>query len=165
MECLTEINAKSQKEKLEKNPTMNQILNASANEFASNQRSQCVAHNKRFDHLVFGLDNGFITIRKSIKNLKLKFREDIKVSNKAILSLKFSPNYNYLALLSEDERIIFLKVDNNYSLAYEYTDLESIPLEFDWDTTSTYVQVINSTSEYFIYRFDKGKINGTAFKK
>ena len=84
-------------------------------EFSENQRSQCVCHNKKYDHIVIGMDNGAISIRKSIKNISLKFIDDLSITSKTIISLKFSPNENYLAVLSEDGIVSILKIDEKYT--------------------------------------------------
>ena len=158
LEAFSEINEKAVKDK-SKSVLLNQMI-SSAGDFTPNQSSQCITYNKKYEHVVAGLDNGHITIRKSIKNLKLKFREDLKISDKIITSLKFSPNDNLLAILSEDEKLTILKIDNNYSVLFSYNDILGIPLELDWDTTSNFIQVINSNSEYLIYKYDKEKIKG-----
>ena len=157
LEGLTEINEKAIKVKT-KTSTANEIINP--NEFSSNQSSQCITYNKKYEHVVAGLDNGFITIRKSIKNLKLKFKEDVKICDKSIISVKFSPNDNFLAVLSEDEKLTILKVDNNYTVWKTFDDIMGAPIEMDWDTSSNYIQVINSNGEYIIYKIDKEKIKG-----
>jgi len=149
LEGFSEINEKAKKNK----------SNSDA-EFTQNQSSQCLTYNKKYEHVAVGLDNGFISIRKSIKNLQLKFRDDIKISESPICSVKFSPNDNMLAVISEDEKLTFLKVDNNYGIIESYSDICGTPIEIDWDTTSKYVQLNNSNGEYFIYKYDKGKITG-----
>ncbi len=160
LEGFSEINEIATKEKA-KSQSQSNLMNSA--EFASNQTSQCLTYNKKYEHVVVGMDNGSISIRKSIKNLKLKFRDDIKISDSSIVSVKFSPNDNLLAVISEDEKLTFLKVDNNYGIVHCYADLCGTPIEIDWDTTSSYVQVNNSNGEYFIYKFDKGKILGKNF--
>jgi len=130
------------------------------NQFCLNQSSQCISYNKKFEHVVVGLDNGYITIRKSPKNLKLKVRDDLKISEKSIISIKFSPDDSLLAVISEDEKLTFLKVENNYPILFCYCDLNGIPIEIDWDNTSNYIQVNNINGEYFIYKIDRGKILG-----
>lgn len=160
LEGFSEINEIATKEK-SKTSSANNLMNSA--DCAPNQKSQCLTYNKKYEHVVVGLDNGSISIRKSIKNLKLKFRDDIKISDSSIVSVKFSPNDNLLAVISEDQKLTFLKVDNNYAVVHSYADLCGVPNEIDWDTTSSYVQVNNSNGEYFIYKFDKGKIIGKKF--
>lgn len=157
LEGFSEINEKAIKEK-SNGDFLNSLIHSG--EFASNQKSQCITYNKKYEHVVVGLDNGSISIRKSIKNLKLKFRDDINLSDRSILSLKFSPNDNLLAVITEDEKLIFLKVDSNYAVIHSYSDLCGIPIEIDWDTSSNYIELNNSNGDYFIYKFDKGKILG-----
>lgn len=157
LEGFSDINEKAAKEKT-KTLSANNLMDNS--EFAANQKSQCLTYNKKYEHVVVGLDNGSISIRKSIKNLKLKFRDDLKISDSSICSVKFSPNDNLLAIISEDEKLTFIKVDNNYAVVHIYYDLCGTPIEIDWDTTSTYLQVNNANGEYFIYKYDKGKITG-----
>jgi len=157
LEGFSEINEKAKKEKAKIESANNLIYSL---ECVPNQQSQCLTYNKKYEHVVVGLDNGSISIRKSIKNLKLKFRDDMKISEKSICSLKYSPNDNLLAIISEDEKLSFLKVENNYTIVHSFSDLSGTPIEIDWDTTSNYVQVNNSNGEYFIYKFDTGKITG-----
>ena len=132
-------------------------------EFSLNQCSQCIAHNRKYDHVIAGLDNGHLTVRKSIKELKIKLKADFKISDKPIISLSFSPSYNLLAVLSEEHKVTIITVDKDYSTLSVFTDLNGIPLEVDWDITSTLLQVINSSNEYFIYNYNTGKISGIYF--
>jgi len=157
LEAFSSINDKGIKDKSKSN-YINFALNC---EFAPNQSSQCITFNKKYEHVALGIDNGSISIRKSLKNIKLKFMEDLKIADQSICSLKFSPNDDLLAVISEDEKLFFLKVEDNYTVVQCYNDICGIPIELDWDTTSNYVQLINSHGEYLIYNIYKGKILGT----
>lgn len=157
LEGICEINQISNSKKLEKK-NENEIVDLEVHSnFALNQSSQCISHNKKFDHVVIGLDNGFISIRKSIKNLSLKFCDDVFICNSPILDVKFSPNDNYLGIITE-RKLSVLKVDKEYSIYRTYSDIGSIPRNFDWDSNSSYIQLDNEKCEYLIYCLLTGQV-------
>lgn len=154
LEGFSEINNTSNREKSDRKSDDLET----ESEITLNQSSQCITHNKKFDHVVIGLDNGDISIRKSIKNLSLKFCDDIHICDSAILDLKFSPNDNYLAIITENKKLIILKVDKEYAIYRTYSDIGSIPRNIDWDSNSNYVQMDNEKCEYIIYNLHSGQI-------
>jgi len=163
LEGFSEINLISNREKMEKKNEYEDIEMESI--FSSNQSSQCISHNKKFDHVVIGLDNGSISIRKSIKNLSLKFCDDVSISNAPILDVKFSPNDNFLAIISEDKKLTILKVDKEYSILKIFSDIGGTPRNFDWDINSNYIQIDNDKCEYLIYSLSIGQIKSKNFIK
>ena len=121
------------------------------NQFTDNQCSQCVSYNKKFKHVAIGLNNGFISIRSDIRKLDERVIEDICISKKEILEIKFSPNMKLLAAASAGLEFFIMNVESLYLIISRLKGHDDFVIQFDWDVTSRYLQAVTNDNYYIFY--------------
>lgn len=90
-------------------------------------------------------------------DVKLK-KELIKIKTGfSNLSVKYSPDGKYLAVLRKDNVVVFLDVENNYKLIFSFKANETL-YDMTWSNTCDYVILANGIGEVSIYRFPRDEI-------
>jgi len=120
-------------------------------------QGKCLSYNESKENVAIGLNNGFISIRKDVKHLRRKVLNDIKISEGAIVSIKYTDYGDYLLCSSDKNEICLLDVNDNYNISKKI-ETDSIILKFDWDREGKYIQAINQNNKYIFYKIEKDSI-------
>jgi microtubule-associated protein-like 6 len=128
------------------------------NEYAPNQCSKSITYNMKYDHVAVGLNNGCVSIRKGIRNLNMKYCNDIKIGEKSIEVVKYSPNNQLLACSSLDLQFKVCTIENYYAVVYRLSGHESGIFELDWDVNSKFMQSVTIDNNYLLYDLKTEKV-------
>jgi WD40 repeat protein len=117
--------------------------------YPPNQSARSVAINPRTGHVAIGINNGELSIRKSIKDLNdvVAQKHDAK---EWIEAIHYSPCGEYLAVGSHDN-VIYV-YDNNYKLKAKCKKHSSFITSFDWSLDSNFIQ--STCGAYELLFFD-----------
>ena len=122
--------------------------------FPPSNRSSCISYNKSKGHIAIGIDDGTVSIRKSVKYLNNRLIPDFSIGTKKVVELKYT-NYGDLLLGSclSGEMSMF-DCNDNYKKIKEIK-LDFAIMRFDWDTSNNFIQGETSDSNYIFFNTQK----------
>ena len=118
----------------------------------------CIAYNGTKEHIALGLSNGFISIRKDEKHLNTQIISDIKISDEAVICLKFTDYGDFLLCSTKKGELCLLDTNDNYQICKTITTDFGVITQFDWDRDGKYIQAINDMNKYVFYEIEKDLI-------
>ena len=130
----------------------------SDSDFDSKHCSKTLSYSSIINHIAIGLNNGEISIRNGLKSPNDRIIPNIRISQKEIENVKYSPNGAYLAASSNAGEFYLLNTKQNYSISYKLKGHEFPVIQLDWDQTSAYIQAVTLSNEYLFYDVKSEKI-------
>ena len=118
---------------------------------------KCISYNKTKENIAIGLSNGYISIRKDVKNLDIKILNDIEISKGSIVTLKYTDYGDFLLCCSELNELCLIDVNDNYNINKKI-NIDGIIYKFDWDREGKHIQGIKGKNKYVFYKVDKDSI-------
>ena len=103
------------------------------------------------------MSNGYISIRKDVKNLDIKILNDIEISKGSIVTLKYTDYGDFLLCCSELNELCLIDVNDNYNINKKI-NIDGIIYKFDWDREGKHIQGIKGKNKYVFYKVDKDSI-------
>jgi WD40 repeat protein len=130
----------------------------SESDFDSKHCSKTISYCPSLNHIAIGLNNGEISIRNGLKSPNDRLMSNIRISQKEIENVKYSPNGIYLAVASNAGEFYLLNTKQNYNISFKLKGHESPVIQLDWDQTSGYIQAVTLENEYLFYEVKSEKI-------
>ena len=118
----------------------------------------CVAYNETKENIALGLSNGYISIRKDEKHLDTQIVNDIKISEEAVICMKFTDYGDFLLCSTKNGELCLLDTNDNYKICKTISSSVGMIKQFDWDRDGKYIQAINDMNKYVFYEIEKDLI-------
>ena len=117
-------------------------------------KSQCLAYHLSYEHVVVGTNIGTITVRKNPKELNIKvIQPDIIIGPKPIMQLEYTEYGDILLVVTEDNKLLLLDVNNNYTKT-KSIELESYFTSFDMDEQAKFIRTCTKNDQYKFYNLE-----------
>jgi len=121
--------------------------------YPPNQSARSVAINHRTGHVAIGINNGELSIRKSLKEINrvVAHKKDAK---EWIEAIQYSPCGEFLAVGSHDN-VIYI-YDNAYNLKAKCKKHSSFITSVDWSSDSNFIQSVCGAYELLFFDAHSG---------
>jgi WD40 repeat protein len=122
--------------------------------YPPNQCARAVAINPKTGHVAVGINNGELSIRKSLRDLDniVVQKHDAK---EWIEALQYSPCGEFLAVGSHDNKIYIY--DSHYKLVSKCAKHSSFITSVDWSNDSQYIQATDGAYEILFFNAHTGQ--------
>jgi len=116
--------------------------------YSPNQCARAVAINAKTGHIAVGINNGELSIRKSLRELDvvIAHKQD---SKEWIEAIQYSPCGDYLAVGSHDNSIYIY--DSSYKLVTRCKKHSSFITSIDWSNDSNFIQATDGAYEILFF--------------
>lgn len=118
------------------------------------EKGECISYNLSKENIAIGTSLGNVSIRKGVKQLDIKDREDIHLDSKPIIALDFTPYGDLLLVSSKSNNLYLLDTNKDYETVQNFK-LDSYIKCFDWDVGGKFIQGITKDNKYIFLNVDK----------
>ena len=139
------------------NPLVKNTTNQNTEDYyivGERNKSQCLAYHLSYEHVAVGTNEGTITVRKNPKELdKRLINPDITLDESPIVTMEYTEYGDILIVMSENNYIFFLDVNDNYKTRNKHK-FESYIKSFDIDEQAKYMRCCMSNNRFNFYKLD-----------